>query len=377
MVTVIAFVGSFLLANHFENKNIKLPPQVIQSMRWFESLFLDVQELGIQAKENLENKAVISEPSLKLAKEVGQNYSHIEVGSSPICKNTSLGELKYKKVGNIYTWTDEKEVYHVSDKPPKEGKFKLFNYVGKNVFDYFSLDLNADSLPYDFNQKLTLKLNKLFELYGELLDRSSLKKVDINLRIYDSKIDFNQIKAKNNMTISDNTLGFYSHASNEAYLLLTDKASTIRTATHEATHAINRGIIGRTPKWLNEGLAEYSEYIEVNGQSTKVYPNNNWTRKARLSKQLLPLSTLFLAKEKEWDSGLKHRLYATSWAFVYFMMEQPNRKAILAKLIKSEQQNRCDIIDKNKIEQQLEIPLNVLQKQFSNWSKSKLRTQSI
>lgn len=370
-------MGSFFLANHFTNKSINLPPQVTQSMRWFESLFLDVQELAVQAKDNLENKAVPTEPSLKLAKGVRNNYSHIEVGSKPTCKDTSLGKLKYKRVGDIYTWTDENEVYHLSDKPPKAGKFKLFNYAGKKVFDYFSLDLNTKSLPDDFNQKLTLKLNKLFELYGQLLDKSSLKKVDINLRIYDSKVDFNQIKAKNNMPISDNTPGFYSHATNEAYLLHTEQASTMRIATHEATHAINRGIIGQTPKWLNEGLAEYSEYIEVNGQSSKVYPNKDWTKNARLSKQLLPLSTLFSAKEKEWDSGLKHRLYATSWAFVYFMMEQPNRKAILAKLIESEQQNLCNIIDKNKIELQLEIPLNVLQKQFSNWSKSKLRTQSI
>jgi hypothetical protein len=217
----------------------------------------------------------------------------------------------------------------------------------------------------------------LFELYGQLLDRSSLKKVDINLRIYDSKVDFNQIKAKNNMPISDNTPGFYSHATNEAHLLLNDQAATMRTAIHEATHAINSGILGKTPKWLNEGLAEYSESIEVNGQSSKVYPNKSWTNNSQLSKQLLPLSTLFLAKEKEWNSSLKHRLYATSWAFVYFMMEQPNRKAILAKLIKNEQQNLCNIIDKNKIEQQLDVQLHVLQKQFSNWSKSTLKIQSI
>jgi hypothetical protein len=129
-------VGSFFLANHFTNKSTDLPQKVAQSMKWFEWLFLDVQELAVQAKENLENKAVSLEQSVKLTKEVEKNYSHIEVGSRPTCKGTSLGKLKYKKVGGIYTWTDENEVYHVSDKPPKEGTFKLFNYAGKKVFDY-------------------------------------------------------------------------------------------------------------------------------------------------------------------------------------------------------------------------------------------------
>jgi len=137
------------------------------------------------------------------------------------------------------------------------------------------LDLNTENLPYDFNEKLTLKLNKLFEIYGQLLDRSSLKKVDINLRIYASKVVFNQVKAKNNMPVDDNTPGFYSHATNQAHLLLTNHATTMRIATHEATHAINRGIIGYSPRWLNEGLAEYSAYIDVKGNSSRVYPRAN------------------------------------------------------------------------------------------------------
>jgi hypothetical protein len=377
MLTIVAFVGSFLLANHFSDKKIDLPSKMAQSIRWFESLFLDDPELEFSTIQNLKNQTAGSEPNEKLGEDAEQNYSHAEVGSRSTCVDTSLGELKYKKVGDIYTWTDKNDVYHVSDKAPTEGKFELLDYAGEKVFDYFTLDLNTESLPYDFNQKLTAKLNKLFELYGKLLDSSALKKVDINLRVYQSKIAFQQIKKQHNMPSGNESDGFYSHSNNQAYILFKNNERTMETAAHEATHAINRAIIGYTPRWLNEGLAEYSENIQVVGKSATIYPDKSWTYKNFISAHLLPLSTLLSAKNSQWNSGIRQQLYATSWAFVYFMMEHPHRKSILARFIKSEQQNLCNTIDKDKIEQQLDIPLNMLQRQFSSWSKSKVRRQSI
>jgi hypothetical protein len=377
LLTVIACVGSFLLANHLAEEKLDLPPQVAQSIRWFESLFLAVKELDVETIINSGNEEVKIQPRVGSSDDTEQIYSHVEVGNRRVCVDTSLGEVKYKKVGNIYTWTDEQDVYHVSDKAPDEEHFELLSYAGERVFDYFTLDLNTESLPYDFNQTLTAKLNKLFELYGNLLDRDSLKKVDINLRVYQSKLAFEQVKKQHNMSNADNINGFYSHGNNQAYLLFINNERTMRTAAHEATHAVNRAIIGYTPRWLNEGLAEYSEFIEVVGNSAKVYPNNDWTNNNVISKDLLSLNDLFSASSSQWKSDLRPRLYATSWAFVYYMMEHPQRKSVLAKLIKIEQQNLCNVTAIDEVEEKLGIGLNILQNQFSRWSRSKLRRQSI
>lgn len=368
ILTILAFVASFLLASYFSDHGISLHAQLNKTIHWVESLFSDAPEL---------NKTPVNTGQIITNLQPKKQYQHVEVGNAGACKDTSLGEVKYKKVGDIYTWTDENDVYHVSDKPPKEGEFKLLNYAGEKVFDYFSLDLNTASLPYDFNQRLTLKLNKLFKVYGQLLDRSSLKKVDINLRIYASKVAFNQIKAKHNMPIGDNTPGFYSHATNQAHLLLTNDAATMRTATHEATHAINRGIIGYSSKWLNEGLAEYSEYIDVKGQVSSVHPNESWTNNNRMAEQLLSLDTLLAATNNDWNSKLRNKLYATSWAFIYFMMDNQQRKGMLAKVIRNEQQNLCDVIDLQQVEKAIGMPVKGLQRQFSHWTGLKLRTHNI
>ncbi|WP_114326666.1 hypothetical protein [Candidatus Colwellia aromaticivorans] len=366
--TLLAFVGSFLLASYFSDHGISLHAQLNKTIHWVESLFADVPELK---KPPANTRQAVAKAKPK------KQYQHVEVGNARACKDTSLGEVKYKKVGEVYTWVDERGIANFSSTQPKNGEFRVLNYAGEKVFDYFSLDLNAESLPYDFNQKLTLKLNKLFEIYGQLLDRSSLKKVDINLRIYASKITFNQIKAKNNMPVSDNTPGFYSHATNQAHLLLTNHAATMRIATHEATHAINRGIIGYSPKWLNEGLAEYSEYIEVDGQNGRVYPNKNWTNNNHMSKQLLPLNKLLTATNGDWNSELRSRLYATSWAFIYFMMDNQQRKGMLAKVIKYEQQNLCDVTGIKQVENIIGLPIKGLQRQFNHWTNLRLRAQTI
>jgi len=366
--TILAFVGSFLLTNYFSDHVVSLHAQLNKTIHWIESLFGDAPEFN---KPPANSGLTITNLQPK------NKYQHIEVGNARACKDTSLGEVKYKKVDDVYSWIDERGIANFSSTPPNQGEFELLNYAGEKVFDYFSLDLNTASLPYDFNQKLTLKLNKLFKVYGQLLDRSSLKKVEINLRIYASKIAFNQIKTEHNMPIGDNTPGFYSHATNQAHLLLTNQAATMKTATHEATHAINRGIIGYSPKWLNEGLAEYSENIEVKGQVSSVYLNKSWTNNNRISAKILPLHTLLSATNSDWDSTLRNRLYATSWAFIYFMMDNQQRKGMLAKIIRSEQQNLCDVADLQQVEKVIGMPVKGLQKQFGNWAKSKLTVHTI
>jgi hypothetical protein len=187
ILTLLAFVGSFLLANYFSNHGINLHAQLNKATHWVESLFGEYSELDRPPANT--KQAIANEKPKK-------QYPHVEVGNGKACKDTSLGEVRYKKVGEVYTWIDERGIANFSSTPPKKGDFTLLNYAGEKVFDYFTLDLNTESLPYDFNQKLILKLNKLFEVYGQLLDRSSLKKVDINLRVYASKVAFNQIKTK-------------------------------------------------------------------------------------------------------------------------------------------------------------------------------------
>ena len=368
---MVAFISSFFLASYLSDNHLRLTSQFDNTAHWLRSIFSDEVKI----------KNLIEDPLLADNKATNKAHTNVnqqaEFNYQYICKDTSLGKLSYKKMGNVYSWTDEEGIAHFSDNPPKFGNFTSLTFAGDKVFDFFSLTLNTENLAYDFNQKLKVNLNKLFALYGDLLPVTSLKKVNIDIRVYSSLTDFNQLKAKHNVSLSDNTLGFYSHANNQAHLFFTNNQETLKVATHEATHAINRGVIGYTPRWFNEGIAEVSESIEVQAKIGRLFSSKYWTKDHYFSEKKLPLAVIFSATANEWNGLLKTRLYATSWAFVYFMLEHPQRKAMLAKLIQYEQQNLCDEIEPKDIEQVLGIPISTLQTQFTRWLNKEIKSQRI
>lgn len=188
------------------------------------------------------------------------------------------------------------------------------------------------------------------------------------MQVVANKATYQNIQKAHDMAIGNQSNGFYSHASNKAYLLYTNDQQAMQTAVHEATHAINRAMIGYSPKWLNEGLAEYSETINVSANAVNFYPNNNWTSNGMINEKLLPLDVLFSAESKEWNGQLRKRLYATSWAFIYFMMEQHGRRSALARLINTEQVNVCDVVKKDSLDNFFGLPIRQLQRKLKKYS---------
>ena len=96
-----------------------------------------------------------------------------------------------------------------------------------------------------------------------------------------------------------------------------------------------------------------------------------------MSEKLLPLNILLAATNSDCDSKLRNKLYATSWAFIYFMMDNYQRKLGLAKFIRTEQQTLCNVTDLRKVEKLTGISIKLLQRQFSLWVKSKLNVHFI
>ncbi|GAA6172377.1 hypothetical protein NBRC116592_20470 [Colwellia sp. KU-HH00111] len=371
LFTTFTFVCSFFLADYLSDNRLDVTAQYISAKQWLKSILEgdletnNVTKLPVQITNTFENSTATT------------LNQHFEYTDQPRCKDTSLGKVNRKKATQVYTWVDKQGISHFSDNPPQIGNFSSLSFAGEKVFDYFSLTLNTQKLAYDFNQKLKVKLYKLFTLYGDLLPLSSLKKVNIDLKVYESKTDFNRIKANHNISLSDNTRGFYNHNDNKAHLLYTSNDDTLRVATHEATHAINRAVIGYTPRWLNEGLAEVSESIEVKAKVGRLFSSKDWTEERLFKVQKISLNTLFSATADDWNGPLTIRLYANSWAFIYFMLEQQQRKAMLAKLIQYEQQNLCDKTSANDIEQIFGMSLSKLQIQFTRWLDRKIKPQQI
>ena len=371
-IIVFSYILIALIIKHYSKHNLKTPFNISFDTEWISSMFVsekpiddscDVVEEKI--KPTLNKK--ISKPTIQYKH---KKYSHVEIGTINMCGDTSIGSVT-SKATMVYLWVDESGEHHESITPPSAVE-KTSQRGFKVVYlkDYFVLNLYGEQVPKGFKEELSIKLSLLFNIYEKILEPESLKKVDLKFYFYKNKSKFSQIKEK--YLLSKSVQGFYSHNSNSSYLMYINYHESMKLALHEATHAINRSLIGVIPRWLNEGLAEYSKYINIVGKGGQIIPTGKLKKRNPFRYPLTTLSALMGSTDADWKSDKSASLYKTSWAFIHFMMEDKNRKEQLVSVIKNEQLKRCTTLENN-----MTIYLSSFQEQFNKWSKYAIKSHSI
>ncbi|WP_017443990.1 DUF1570 domain-containing protein [Gayadomonas joobiniege] len=263
-----------------------------------------------------------------------------------VCQQQGLGEVQYQKVQGLYTWVDERGIRNISDQKPEATNVSKLNLTTTDVLDYFDLTLTAESLPVAFKNTLKVKLNTVFRAYAELLGKQALKKVKLNLHILPDRAAYQAAISRHGGN-SNGNIGMYLHASNTALIEYRGETRTMQTAVHEAVHAINHTLIGRSPRWLNEGLAEYFERTQVIHQQRIIHANPSWVKQNKLNHAVLSPEQL-LQTPDNWPLSSQAQFYASSWALIYFLMDSQRGKQALANYIKQEQQQPCERFNANK-----------------------------
>ncbi len=160
----------------------------------------------------------------------------------------------------------------------------------------------------------------------------------------------------------------YFHASNSAFINYDNAQSAMRTSVHEAVHAINKAVLGYTPRWLNEGFAEYFELTKNNMQTAIVEPNRSWTTNSSIAKSVFTINWL-IGLEDTWQKGDNSKLYASSWAAIYFLMDTQAGRALLKNIMLTEQQSPCSKLSEQKLKKMLYTQLPNLKREYSQWLK--------
>jgi hypothetical protein len=89
----------------------------------------------------------------------------------------------------------------------------------------------------------------------------------------------------------------------------------------------------------------------------------------------VPLNTLLNASHKQFHGAREQDHYATSWAFIYFLMDNPVRRGWLASMLRYEMANSCDVaLNVHGIKQATGLTIAKLQNDFSNWMRSESLT---
>ncbi|MEX2366845.1 MAG: DUF1570 domain-containing protein, partial [Pseudohongiellaceae bacterium] len=170
----------------------------------------------------------------------------------------------------------------------------------------------------------------------------------------------------------DNTGGYYSSGNNTAvtYRYAEDEM-TLAVARHEAVHVILYGMLGITPMWLNEGLAEYFEQLSISSQYSRIDSNERWLAMARAAvdggyparfRDFLSLSN------KQWNAEFVESNYALAGSFVYFLMESRQGRTALSAIMGELAKNYCRSVNSVGIfEQRYPGGLVQLRRDFYDW----------
>jgi hypothetical protein len=122
---------------------------------------------------------------------------------------------------------------------------------------------------------------------------------------------------------------------------------------HEAQHGILRSAYPRPPKWLNEGLSEYFEGLNLDGPGVSVDPQG--PRLRRLRRYLGPelgahIVRVLTMSEREFEARSERGLdsYTCSWALNYYLWSRPRGEQMLGEVLRALRagENSFEVVDR-------------------------------
>lgn len=257
------------------------------------------------------------------------------------------GKVASSKINSrrsFYQWRDEEDRVQFGDKPPIQGYTDL-QLKSLRIDSFFNLKVDSSNarLPAFTQDRVTTGVNKIYKTFSKVIQVAELRKIDLNVSFYSDTNKFHAYRKKVAPTTSSKATGFYTPRLNQSVILARGSRDYIvGIGLHEATHAMVAAMFGGAPVWLNEGLAELFETMQMDGSQRYVFKANS--RHLRLLKRssLPTLASHFNQTPREWYSDKNRKLnYATDWSLVYFLMSSQKGIDFLRYMLDNLAVNYC------------------------------------
>jgi|TARA_B100001964_G_C14178724_1_gene575128 hypothetical protein len=205
--------------------------------------------------------------------------------------------------------------------------FVAYGYELK--FDKVNCDITASE-----DSMINAVIDYEIEFYGSVFELD--EDLEIKVKLFGDFDEYKKFQKENGSTASSNSGSYLGKIKT---IIVYKKDGWIRTIFHEVSHRILRSAYNKPPKWINEGLAEYFEYIEVIGGEFEVTTQSH--KRKRLvrwvSEDNIDLDDFFGWTNDEWRSrsNKKNEFISStlSWGVVYFMMQKDEN--LIKKMLKS------------------------------------------
>ena len=206
--------------------------------------------------------------------------------------------------------------------------------------------VKVEIIPEDYTinpglqYKITQGINFLHHYYGQIFYYSN--NFRIRIRIFGNPTKYRNYKQKHTKT-SRHYPGMFIYRSSglkEAIINGTrPENKMLSTLFHESSHAFLIGKNKRTPAWLNEGLAEYFETMNINEGKIEIQPQSRKddTLKGLLKrKRLKSLQSIVELSDKEFQSRRARGYQATgsiAWSLIFYLMSSEQNQSVVKSLL--------------------------------------------
>ncbi|KZZ45375.1 MAG: DUF4124 domain-containing protein [Saccharospirillaceae bacterium] len=186
------------------------------------------------------------------------HYSHVRQH----CVKPPTQDITAVEKQSIYRWTDANGRVHFGDKAKSQRAEDMSKAYGRRTQ---GVKLNIQYMGWEGDRALSAELKKqaslMYRILTQYIPRHEWRQINLNLMIFPSQARFEHYKTEQGANAG--WMAYYDGQNNQAYLARqANHEMTMRIARHEITHAMMVGMLGTTPIWISEGLAQYLERLD-------------------------------------------------------------------------------------------------------------------
>jgi hypothetical protein len=229
-----------------------------------------------------------------------------------------------------------------------------------DIGPYTSVKLITPNVNSDYHKTLRIRLFEAYEKYQNLFGLYPDKPILMNLVVLPNHYYDDYVSRFG--ALPSNNAGIYFGKNNTALVRFdpADPQGSLRVAIHEAMHVINFNLIGSTPRWLNEGIAEVFE-------NTLIYKTNRAIAipTDRVRRTYMEFRSL-IDSEALWEQrSYRGDLYANANNWLAFFIQHKHGRRLLKAIVQGEAKNPCNTLEN-------EVILNALSTYFIDYEQAYL-----
>lgn len=257
--------------------------------------------------------------------------------AAPAASNEATGIRR-----RFHSWLRELGAGRFFDDAPTPTDGDLRTPAPRDAAIFITVRAEDAVLPDNLEVQISSAAKRSYEQWQYWLGAEALVPSQINLRFLGDAQRFAKLYGRPHND-EFTAVGFYRIRSNEALILYTPeyRAMAVATAFHELSHLITASHLGPTAPWLDEGIAEYFETLQLRGQRAE-FTRNRQHLMLLYREGLVPLAELTALSRGDWTREDAPRRYASAWALIAFFLDSAAGEATLKALLREAYAQRCN-----------------------------------